>query len=157
MQMQLMSGWVLEFESESEWKIVNRGTDGKKRFFQIVPGPYSPVIDEEPELALSLGPNDYVDAKGNHVTPDFRVKGIIVKARPGEPDVLYRGNLTNFFGKDKGAMEDGCSSIELNGVKYTLYRLMFENKARMKGYTAFYRPAEDHSGPVQIVDAADLC
>jgi hypothetical protein len=56
-------------------------------------------------------------------------------------------------------MDEGCAHIELKGARYELYRLMFENKGRMRGYTAFYRPIDpaQPESTVQIVDAADLC
>ena len=154
---ELMKGWNLELTQVGEFEIVNRAEDGSRRFYRIVPGPYSPIIEEEPELAFPLGIGDYVDARGVHAAPQMKVKGVIVKKQAGQPDVLYRGNLSNFFGKDGGKVEEDGKFVVVSGQRYRLYRLLAENKPRMIGYIGFYKPESDHDGsPVQIVESADL-
>ncbi|MCO6431667.1 MAG: hypothetical protein J5J00_12465, partial [Deltaproteobacteria bacterium] len=64
MNAQLMKGWELQLDSEGSFEIRNPGPNGEKQYFTIVPGPYSPVILEEPENAIQLGVNRYKDASG---------------------------------------------------------------------------------------------
>jgi hypothetical protein len=149
----LMKGWDLEV-TDGTFEIVNRSADGQRQYFRIIPGPYSPVIEEEPEKAFPVPVASYVGKSGEPTTPDMRVKGIIVKESPGGK-VIYRGNLTNFFGKDAGKLVDGGNAIEVGEARYFLYRLMYENKARMTGYIAFYKP--EPSAKVEVIDASDLC
>ena len=127
----LMKGWNLEQEGTT-FRIVNRDDAGNKRFFEIIEGSYSPIINEEPELAFPVPNATYVNSRAEPATPDMRIKGIIVKETPGGK-VIYRANLTNFFGKDSGQLIDGGNAIEVEGNRYFLYRLMYENKARMLG------------------------
>ena len=152
-----MKGWVLE-TGEDGFQIVNRGEDGKRRFYRIIPGPYSPIIEEEPENAVSLGVNNYVNAKGEPTSPSMKLKGIIVKESEGVGGkVTYRGNMTNFFGKDAGTISDNGDEISVGGVIYLLYKLVAENKNRLIGYIGFYKPVDSHDGgPVQILEVEDL-
>jgi hypothetical protein len=64
-KIELMSGWTLVIEGPGDFEIANFGPDGERRFYVIEPGPYSPIIREEPELALELGEDKFVDAQGN--------------------------------------------------------------------------------------------
>ena len=149
----LMKGWDLEV-TDGTFEIVNRAADGERRFFRIVPGAYAPIVEEEPELAFPVPNATYVNSRAEPATPDMRIKGIIVKEIPGGK-VIYRANLTNFFGKDSGQLIDGGNAIEVEGNRYFLYRLMYENKARMLGYIAFYKP--EPTSKVEVIDASDLC
>jgi hypothetical protein len=152
-----MKGWVLE-TNEDGFQIVNRGEDGKRRFYRIIPGPYSPIIEEEPENSVSLGVNTYVNAKGEPSAPSMKLKGIICKNEKGVgATILYRGNLTNFFGRDAGTISENGDVISVGGVSYQLYRLVAENKNRILGYIGFYMPIDSHDEiPVQILEVEDL-
>lgn len=157
-QIPLMKGWKLELGRDDEFQIVNRDQDGNLLYFRIIKGPYSPVIEEDPANAFSLGVNSYVNAKGDPVAPAMKVKGIICKDASGVGSkVLYRGNLTNFFGKDQGKIEEDGKFVEVGGARYQLYRLVAENKNRLLGYIGFYLPATTHDGsPVEVLEVEDL-
>ena len=115
------------------------------------------MINEDPERAFSLGPNEYLDGMGSHTSPSMKVKGIVIKEEKGSRKVTYQGNLTNFFGKDGGVLEEDGKFVIVKERKFRLYRLLLENKARIIGYTAFYCPAEMHdNGPVEIIEAFQL-
>lgn len=152
----LMKGWKLELQGEGDFQIVNRGPSGERQFFRIVPGPYSPVIEEEPDIAEPLGVGDYVTWAGDHTAPEGKIKGVICKDSPGGK-ILYRGNLTNFRGKDSGVFENGGHGVVVGGRRYRLYLLMAENKPRIKNYVALYLPEDTHSGgPVKIAESFEL-
>lgn len=157
-QIELMKGWKLELLPDGKFQIVNRDDKGKRKFYSIEAGPYSPVIIEDPENSFSLGTNDYVDGKGAPAAPAMKVKGIIGKSAPGSNgSVTYRGNLTNFFSKDGGSIEEDGKLAVINGVRHRLYRLVAENKNRLVGYIGFYIPEAEHDGsPVQISEIEDL-
>ena len=156
-----MNGWQLEVtDPEKSFVIRNPGADGKSRFFEIVPGMYSPMIKEEPELAITLGSATYMNTKGEHAQPNARIKGIIVKDTLGsQGKIIYRGNLTNFFGKDQGKVtSEGALEIEVGGKRYKLVRLVAENAARIVGYIGVYLPIDAawDTGKVEVLDIQDL-
>lgn len=157
-QIALMKGWKLELGRDDEFQIVNRDPDGNLLYFRIIKGPYSPVIEEDPRLAFSLGVNSYVNGKGEPAAPAMKVKGIICKDASGVgATVLYRGNLTNFFGKDQAQILEDGKFVEVGGARYQLYSLVAENKNRLVGYIGFYMPVADHDGsPVRILEVEDL-
>ena len=161
---ELMKGWYLRFRKPGDFDIINPGQQDpndpgcQRQWFAVIPGPYSPVMLEQPDDAESLGVGDYVTRKGEHASPEGKVKGIVCKETRGG-EVFYQGNLTNFRGKDCGAFEDGSGAhvITVKERKWRLYRLMLENKARIQNYTAFYIPNEDHLGdPVEICQAFEV-
>lgn len=153
-----MKGWELQLDSEGSFEIRNPGPNGEKQYFTIVPGPYSPVILEEPENAIQLGVNRYKDASGQPLSPQMKVKGVICKDKPGtEGRILYRSNLTNFLRRDGGVVHEDGAVIEVQGARYRLYRLVAENKNRILGYIGFYMPEADHDGtPVEVVEVENL-
>ncbi len=155
-KIELMKGWALEFVGFGNFEIVNRDEAGGRRFFSVVPGPYSPVMEEEPDGAEPLGVGTYRTRGGEHCSPEARVKGVICKESAGGK-ILYQGNLTNFRTKDGGVFQDGAHVVEVQGRRWRLYRLMAENQARLRGYVGFYCPEESHDGsPVEICQAFQL-
>lgn len=161
---ELMKGWYLRFRKPGDFDVINPGNqdpsdpDCQRLFFSLVPGPYSPVMLEQPDDAEPLGVGTYVTRAGGHCSPEGKIKGVLCKEAPGG-DVAYQGNITNFRNKDAGVFVEGAGGhvIEVKGRRWRLYRLLLENKARVLNYTAFYIPEESHSGqPVEICQAFEL-
>ena len=153
----LGGGWKLEWASPREWEIVNRdSTTNLRRWFRIAFFGQCPKIQEEPDEAFPVGINTYVNARGKPATPLMQVKGVVIKAIPGDSDPLHRTNLTNFRNKDHGEILEDGKYVVWEGNKYQLYCLLNENAARMEGYIGVYCPIDVHGErPVTILDAVD--
>ena len=155
----IMKGWELEVTKPGEaFVIFNPGPNGEHRFYELVPGPYSPLINEEPEAAFPPPCATYVNRRGESSSPTMRIKGIICKSESGaKGEILYRGNLTNFFKKDGGVLVQDGLKVEIKGRCYKLVRLVAENKNRILGYIGFYLPEETAANDtVEVLEVEDL-
>lgn len=128
----------------------------RQLFFTGIAGQYSPMIDEERELAAPIGQADYRSLNGQPATPTDKVKGVMLLGAGGFEERL---NLTNFRDKAKGRWIDGPMLIEAKGKEWVLVGLVAENRARIKGYIGVYRPRngpDDNVGTVQVLEIQDL-
>ena len=158
----LGKGWKLFYDSPEDWKIFHPDDQGRSKYFDIQLGQYSPMMIEEPVLAVNIAGGNYVDAFGAVAVPVMPLIGIICKDAPGrQGKVLYRGNLTNFFGRDGGQFVSSPESISVTKdgqtSEYRLFALHACNKTRIVGYIGFYLPVSVHDGsPVEILEAENV-
>lgn len=161
---QLMKGWVLDMTGESQFEIRNPGPDGKRQYYIIRPGAFSPVIEEDPDNAVIPPLAAYEDATGKPHTPNMKIVGVICKSERGlKGKVLYRSNLTNFSIRDGGRFLHEGLMIEVKGAKYRLEALVAANKNRIIGLIALYLPVESDPTlaelrfrPVQVLELEDV-
>jgi len=154
-----MKGWALELHPDGLFEQTNRDDNGVPQYFVVVRGKHSPIFREDPEHAFDLPESaSYVDKNGESCEPDMKVVGIICKDRPGvEGTEIYRGNLTNFFNRDGGSLEEDGVVVVVKGVRYRVYRTVASNKNRIEGCIAFCVPEAVHDGsPIEILEVEDL-
>jgi len=143
--------WVLKAD-EAGFTYSNPAEDGTKRFFEYVSGTDNkPFTIAEPDLALNV-PSvvEYVDSKGNVVTPNERIAGIICKK---DGQVVHRFSLSN-PNKPDFISENENSELVIDGVRWHLGALFMKDKNRIINYDAFY--GDKKPDQVKIVELQDL-
>jgi len=146
--------WTLEATND-QYSITNKGSDGKKQFYEVTPGPYgNPIITVEPDLAFPVPSNlTYKDAEGKEVKPTEKIGGLIFKDENGK--VIHRFSLSS---KDKPKYEsvEGSENAEIKiGDKiWYLNQLFSKDKNRIIGYDAYY--SEKKPDSVRIIELQDI-
>ena len=144
--------WTFDVdEATGTYNIYNRGPNGEKQFYEVVPGKYGePIIVAEPELAFDPPANlRYDNVKGAVVVPDQKIAGIVCQNGP-------RGSLTNLQKQVKKPVtvnEDG--SLQIGEEKWWIVKLLLKDKNRIRNYDAFC-VRQKPLGEVRIIELGDL-
>lgn len=129
--------WTIEGDDDPNSKdfgygIFNRGPNGKRRFYKVVPGKYGqPIIVAEPDLAFKVPKNlVYVNTDGEIIRPEEKIAGIICQNGP-------RLSLSNAKKQDIVIKVNDDSSIQVGEKKWWLSTLFQKDKNRFRNYDAY--------------------
>ena len=143
--------WTVRCRDDG-YEIFNPATDGTRLYYVCESGAYgNPVLTPEPDKALDPPATRYVDVRGNPVSLNGKISGVICQGPPGQPAV-HRFSFSNPNAPQCTLHADG--SIEIDGVRWHLIALFQKDKNRIKNYDAFYdlQPR----GVVKVVELGDL-
>lgn len=149
--------WTIDVDpSDESYEIYNRGSNGEKQFYKIVPGKYGePLIVAEPDLAFDPPARlAYVDKTGLPVTPDQKIAGLICE--DGRRFSLTHAKLKGIAIK----VSDDDRSIQVGEEKWWLVTLLLKDKNRVRNYDAYCIPfseSEMHEPlAVRVLELGDL-
>ena len=144
--------WTIEVDGDN-LSLANIGQDGKKRYFEIVMGKYSPVIIQEPDLAfyppITSNAFKYVDVSYNRVIPDEKIVGVI---QTGDDEGRF--SLTSASDRGIGIVDNADGSLMVNGELCWIIGLYKPDGNRLKGYVAF--TARERHGYIKVLEMGDL-
>lgn len=130
--------WIIKGDDDPNsehfgYSISNRGPDGKRRFYEVVPGKYGqPIIVAEPDLAFEVPENlVYVNATdGKSIKPEEKIAGIICQNGP-------RLSLSNAKRQGIVVKTNDDGSVQVGEEKWWLFVLLQKDKNRIRNYDAF--------------------
>jgi hypothetical protein len=142
--------WTLEVdEAAGTYEFYNRDLDtGVKRFFRVVPGPYSaPRVEPEPELAFGPPNLKYQNAKGQEVVPDEKISGIICQGG-------IRASLSNLKSKGIAVTVNTDGSLQVGDEVWWLATLFSKDKNRFLNYDAYL--VRNQPDVVTVLELGDM-
>ena len=150
--------WKIQVHKNDEhWRIVNLGERGEEKFYIIAPkGAYgTPHKFKDPQLALPIPPNcRYVDGKGEQISPDQSIGGVIVK--DGNGQVVARLSLSNPEKREDNWVIGDNGELTYKGQTYHLRTLYMENKHEVTNYIAYFWLTPREDGTVKVLEPEDL-
>lgn len=131
----------------SSYEIFQKDADGKKKFYEVTPGPYgNPIITAEPDRAFDAPKGvHYIDVKGQKTEPNQKIAGIICEDGPRFS--LSSPNAPNFKLDDDG-------TLHVDDQKWHLVTLFLKDKNRIINYDAYF--SKEKPQAVCIRELGDL-